>query len=368
MQANALSTPEARLNLKPRSARYALKIAPTKSLTYRRRTATSAGRWEVRTKSPDGYSFASIGVADDFGEGLAFADALKKATEFDPEEATTDITVYAALGRWSEAKLLTTTSPKVKRDLEQTPNRLGQHFKGRKLSTVRALDFSRWQKAFLAAKPDTPSRRGTWNRDCAIVKAALTKSANEVGYVGARHWGHVKKLKTGKVVAPRAICLTDNELRRLYAAARPDLSLLMQAASMTACRLGELRDAKVGDLKDDILVVSGKTGERSVPLKPETADFLHHIASGRSQDAALFIRQNGTPWIEHSHIKPMWAAVKASGLPKGTAFYTLRHTTLTRMLERGVSPAIVAKYAGTSIRMLDSAYSHIAANDIRAFL
>ncbi len=53
-------------------------------------------------------------------------------------------------------------------------------------------------------------------------------------------------------------------------------------------------------------------------------------------------------------------ALDAAGLEKGRRIYDLRHTFATEALAAGLSTFAVARYVGTSVRMLDATYGHLA--------
>lgn len=61
-------------------------------------------------------------------------------------------------------------------------------------------------------------------------------------------------------------------------------------------------------------------------------------------------------------------AATAAKLPKGTVFYTLRHTFIASALTGGMGIHQVAKMCGTSVRMIEKHYDKFLHSDLRARL
>jgi len=61
----------------------------------------------------------------------------------------------------------------------------------------------------------------------------------------------------------------------------------------------------------------------------------------------------------------MKAALKATELPASASFYTLRHTYISRAIERGMPLTLVAENVGTSVRMIESNYGKFIAQTRR---
>lgn len=58
-------------------------------------------------------------------------------------------------------------------------------------------------------------------------------------------------------------------------------------------------------------------------------------------------------------------AAKAARLPKGTVFYTLRHTFIASAITGGVDIHTAAKITGTSVRMIEQHYGKLLHDDAR---
>jgi len=351
-----LSTKTSRSKLKPRSAAYVHTLGQGRALLYRRRSDTKAGTWTLRLMSDDGrYRFEALGTADDMAEAdgvavLDFKTALALAAGKENANPAS-ITVADAAAAWASDKILAGVSPAQATNLRGEARRLAEAFPRRNLKTITVADIKNWQADFIARG----RTRSTADRRLAILKAALNQAADEAGYTSPRAWSMVKPF--GGSHNPRVRILSDDEERRLLAAATGGTRVLLEALLMTGARMGEIRTATVGDLHDNRLTVRGKTGTRTIDLSPRVAAFFHTQAGSREQDAPLIARDDGTAWPEGRHQKSIKTAVAVAGLD-GVTSYTCRHTFISRHIARGVPVLAVAKHCGTSAAMIERTYAH----------
>ena len=52
-------------------------------------------------------------------------------------------------------------------------------------------------------------------------------------------------------------------------------------------------------------------------------------------------------------------------LPPGVCLYTLRHSFITDAINQGMNTLAVARLVGTSLRMIDRHYGHLASDAVR---
>ena len=71
---------------------------------------------------------------------------------------------------------------------------------------------------------------------------------------------------------------------------------------------------------------------------------------------------NGKPWDKNSWKLPIAAAVKAADLPVGATAYTLRHSTITDLVQAGLPLLTIAQISGTSAEMIERHYGHLASD------
>ncbi len=66
--------------------------------------------------------------------------------------------------------------------------------------------------------------------------------------------------------------------------------------------------------------------------------------------------------MQHRRMK---RALKAAGLPKTASLYTMRHTYISRAIERGMPLLLLAENVGTSVKMIEAHYAHLLAEKRR---
>jgi integrase len=140
---------------------------------------------------------------------------------------------------------------------------------------------------------------------------------------------------------------------------------------LTGCRAGELVSARVSqfDARTASLTVTGKTGTRTFPLAPPAVTLFKRLAKDKLPAAYLLTRDDGEPWGHSDWDERVRAAAAAARvgegkdakpLPAGVCLYTLRHSFITTALVEGLSPLEVSRIVGTSLRMIDLTYGHLA--------
>jgi integrase len=185
---------------------------------------------------------------------------------------------------------------------------------------------------------------------------------------------------------------TPDDVRALLAASREiaqrptsrqDYSLLLETAIRTGLRLGELLGLQWVDLdlQHGVLQVrrqwtrAGDYAEpktekatRRIPLAPELTKRLaaHRLASPHSkEDDPVFASANGTP-LSHRNVTRRGfepaaseAGLLADGQPRIT-FHDLRHAFASIMIERGITPTVLANLMGhTTSLTTERIYVHL---------
>ena len=111
---------------------------------------------------------------------------------------------------------------------------------------------------------------------------------------------------------------------------------------------------------------SAKKHERySVPITVQLAAKLKEAAKGRADDAPLLLQSDGSPWSDNpgqNYHRDVDKVVKAIGLdPAVVTMYSLRHSSIVRMLLQSVPIRLIASLHNTSVAMIEKHYSkHIA--------
>ena len=167
---------------------------------------------------------------------------------------------------------------------------------------------------------------------------------------------------------------TDEELEALYRASeaiaakpesRYDYAPLLRLTARLGLRGGEVLGLRWQDFNKDtehlhIREQWLRTGEygptktkaavRSIALPPDLKQLLLELRmqSSHSQDGdPIFASRNGTPLMHRNVTRRGFEAARdRAGLPKNLTFHDLRHATASRLIDKGLSPAVVAKVLG----------------------
>ncbi|WP_330322742.1 tyrosine-type recombinase/integrase [Streptomyces anulatus] len=164
-----------------------------------------------------------------------------------------------------------------------------------------------------------------------------------------------------------------------YAGLRPEeaVALLVRDTALPECGWGELlvhatlpetgrHWTDTGQVHDERnLKGRGEGDARVISAHPELVAILRNLIEhyGLSSDDILFQEKRGG-LLAGSVYRRVWAKARRANLseaecdsPTGKRVYDLRHTCLTSWLNRGVPPAQVAEWAGTSVAMLYATYA-----------
>ena len=107
------------------------------------------------------------------------------------------------------------------------------------------------------------------------------------------------------------------------------------------------------------ITLRGKTGERTVAVSTEAANFFAACSKDKIGQAPMLTTDYGQRWNKDSWKKIFKQAVERAGLPDTVVLYSLRHTAINEMILAGMDSLIVAKLAGTSVAMIESNYGHL---------
>jgi integrase len=381
LRSPTLETRTARLKLKVRRRPYFVPVAPGISLGYRRNLGP--GSWLVRCADGKGGAWTKgFSTADDFEDAsgeqvLDFWGAQVRARELvrgEHTDASKPLTVAEALDEYERDLVarggLVARVQYVRRLL--TPVLLE-----RPVGLLVMRELRRWRDSELA-RGLAPA---TVTRTCKAFAAALNYAANHDPSIANRAaW------KVGLAALPDShrarvdAILSDDEIRAVVAAcyaASERLGLLVEVLAVTGCRPVQAARLLVKDLQPDRLLMprsakgrgQKRIERRPIPIPPSLAARLRAAAGDRSPNAPLLQRLDGAAWHSgHSdHSRPFERALAAAGLPKVVP-YALRHSSITRALQRGLSPRLVADAHDTSVVMLERNYAKYIADHSDAAL
>jgi integrase len=372
--------------LEPRSARLKLAIAKRPhwtqigkgvSLGYRRNQGP--GTWNVRVAHRTGHWSKTIGTADDYAESNT-SDVL---TYWEAAEKARTIGNTARYGGGGKLGTVLDALDAYEASLKQRGADAGNASRVRMylpaalaasaVGMFRVRDFVAWRQALT----DAGLSPAAFNRSNVGLRAALNLAASQdEGITNSRAW------QTGLVNIPNAgrarnVVLSEQDVRGIVAAAYEQGSafgLLVETLAVTGARVSQAARIEVGDLQADrgdprVLMPSSHKGgggkqieHRPVPITSSLAAKLKAQAAGRSAEAPLLVKGDGTAWRKSNHAESFAAAAKTAGLdPRVTTVYSLRHTSITRQLLAGTPIRLVATLHDTSTRMIEQNYSrHIS--------
>jgi integrase len=96
-------------------------------------------------------------------------------------------------------------------------------------------------------------------------------------------------------------------------------------------------------------------------LTDEGRAFFADLVKRASNRQFLFVRADGSQWINSWQIRPMKAACTAAGIEPAAGFHVLRHTWASLTVMGGAPLLVVARALGhTTTRMVEKHYGHLA--------
>jgi integrase len=390
-----LDTRASRRRNKSRREPYWRSISEGLAIGYRK--GAKGGTWIARHYSAEhGRRYSAVGTADDVADPdgehvLSFAQAQEKARAWFSDLARQDrgefrtgpctvrecLDEYIAwlqghrktagdaryrvethiapkLGNIQCDRLTTAEIRKWLRDLAASPARL-RSSKEAKRPNFRGLN---------KADPDAMRRRrASANRTLTVLKAALNRAWREGKIRSDDAWRRVEPFEEAD--AARVGYLTVAEAKRLLNACDPDFRRIAQAALVTGARYGELAALRASDFNPDsgtVHVRTSKSGKgRHIVLNDEGVAFFESLLTGKTGDALLLSKDDGSAWNKSHQARPMAAACNRARITPAVSFHILRHTWASLAVMAGAPLMVVARNLGhKDTRMVERHYGHLA--------
>ena len=382
-RAAKLETATARRRLDVRKKPYWTTISPGIALGYRRNEG--AGTWSVRVADGGVEWIKRIALADDlepagpphvltYWQAIDQARALARRQPCAADDESRPVTVSEALTLYEKDLLARGGSPY---NAQHARIHLVGAILSKPVALLGATELRKWRDSLL----DKGLAAGTVNRTKTGLRAALElAAAHDPRIANQRAW------KVGLAALPdahraRNVILKDDEVRRVVAAAYDHdraLGLMTEVAALTGGRLSQLARLEVADLQAEgteprLLMPCSAKGRarnkrherRPVPITAALAAVLKQEAAGRSSEAPLLLRANGERWghgRRRHHRNDFRAVIEAAGFdPDHVTLYSLRHSSIVRMLVAHVPIRIVATLHDTSVKMIEASYSRFIA-------
>lgn len=368
-----LSRVKDRETLAPRREPYWQRLRPGCFLGYRPSAREGPGTWISRVYDEDqrSYRMKALGSFGEHPSRERFALAKQETESFALE---------VERGIIADEKIETVED--ACRRLAKTHNEAEARFTRYvysdplarvKLTKLRRSHVDAW-RARLEATPALVSRRkrgeavtrprspSTLNRDMAVLRTAL----GSVLPVGAPNteaaWQEaLKPIKNA--VKRRTLYLDRQQRRALLDAIEAEARPFVTALCFLPLRPGAVAALTAADFDKrtrELTIGRDKTGKpRRIVLPQDAAALFAAQIKDKLPAAPLFARANGKAWGKDSWKLPIAAAAKNAKLPVGTTAYTLRHSTITDLVNAGLPLLTVAQISGTSAEMIEAHYGHL---------
>lgn len=365
-----LSTVRSRETLKPQREPYWHKLATGQFLGFRPSKVGKGGTWIARFYDPETRR-KPIRALGDFGNLPAsdrFSAASVEAREWfrhlshgGSEEA---ITVREACERYAKA------NPDAAKRFPRYV--YGDAIAKVKLQKLREHHVREWRER-LEAMPALVTRSkigeavtrnrspATVNRDMVAFRAALNMALKRGEASTALAWKEA--LQPADAKGRRNLYLDRDQRRALLAELPKDAAAFARGLCLLPLRPGALAALRAGDFdsrRNELAVDHDKAGEgRRILVEGDTATMLKAQVKSKLPGAPLFARADGKAWNKDGWKGPIKAGVIAAKLPTNATAYTLRHSTITDLVQGGLDLLTIAQVSGTSVAMIEKHYGHL---------
>jgi len=209
------------------------------------------------------------------------------------------------------------------------------------------------------------------NRDMVPLRAALNMALDNGDALNDQAW-RVALRPTMKADGRRNLYLDKAQRRDLLSHLPDDVRAFARGLCLLPLRPGALAALVAGDFdsrRGELVIGKDKAGKgRAILVEGETAAMLKAQAKSKLPAAPLFARADGAAWKAYMWKDAIKAAAKAAGLPAGVVAYSLRHSTITDLVQSGLDLLTVAQVSGTSVAMIERHYGHLQRNRAAAAL
>lgn len=368
-----LSRVKDREALQPRREPHWQRLRPGCFIGYRASAKGGAGTWIARAYDEQERSyklkaigdFASMPASDRFVAAKREAESFAELTESggyvrDAAETVADACRAYCKGN-SEA------DGRFKRHVYDDP------IAAVKLPKLRRHHLRAWRQrleekpALVSRSKEGPSRTrdrspASINRDMTMLRAALNKVLAPGAPDTEAAWQEaLKPIKNAD--RQRTLYLDRSQRRQLLDKVPAEAAAFVRALCSLPLRPGAVAGLNAGDFDKrtrELTIGKDKAGRpRRIVLPVDAAELFASLAKDKLPAAPLFTRANGKRWDKETWKGPIATAAATSELPEGTTAYTLRHSTITDLVNAGLPLLTVAQISGTSAEMIERHYGHL---------
>jgi integrase len=217
---------------------------------------------------------------------------------------------------------------------------------------------SRSRSGSRKTRPRSPA---TINRDMVPFRAALNMALERGEVSSALPWR--KALEPQAHSGRRTLYLDKGQRTALLASLPPYAASFVRGLCLLPLRPGALASLRVQDFdarSSELTIPHDKAGAgRRILLPAGAVAHLQASSAGRAGNEPLFTQEGGTAWHKDAWKGPIKQAARAAELPDSTTAYTLRHSTITDLVQGGLDLLTVAQLSGTSVLIIERHYGHL---------
>jgi integrase len=370
--------------LPARDAPYWQRVARGCAVGFRRRSASLPGLWMARywDASADKLIAHALGTLEQHAPADRFDEARRQANDwFSRVGSGADLTIRTveeACRMYVKSVREDRERPDAGRVADEIDARFGRLVYPDPLSKIvlsklRQKHVTDWRErltrlpaAVSRTKTDRTTRQrsnSTINRDMTPLRAALNYACAR-GSVGSDIAWITALKPIENADGRRHLYLTRDERKRLIDASGDEIKPFLTALTMLPMRPGAMAKLTRQDYdeRNKVLRITGDKGHkaRDIKLPPKTAAFFDDLAKSKLPAAPLLRRLDGSAWTKDSWKTPVKGAASAAGLATEVSAYTLRHSTITDLVNDTDLPLLtVAQISGTSIAMIEKTYAKL---------
>lgn len=246
-----------------------------------------------------------------------------------------------------------------------------KHLLNKKLTAITTTQLNQWKRNRL----DAGAAKTTVLRDLSRLSAALNVAV-ELGYISENPAQGVKieRTESGNESKEMMRFLSLDEEKRLRVALNDFKDIRLKTIVLLALHTGARRGEILGTEWENVdiakaeliipksLAKSGK--QREIPLNDEALLLLKqwkNLTAG--ENGYVFPNRNGK---RAEQIDYSWRSVRQQAGLDDFRFHDLRHTFISRLMQKGIPPLVVMKLSGHSSLAMLQRYSHTDADQKRA--
>lgn len=362
--------------LPPRRDPYWMKLSQGNYLGYRKMDHDSDGTWSARSRDTitEKQHRQPLGDFSESPPSERF-DLAKKAAEdwfvhIGKGGAIGSYTIKSACDSYvdhlvSRGKVSSANDAKARFESYVLDD---QMFASLELTKLTPAHVEAWRRR-LRDRPVTSGKNkgdkrseSTLNRDMTPFRAALNQAYGD-GHVTSDFAWKKKLSPVPNADSQRKLYLDIDQRRRLIQHAPADLANFLRGLSLLPLRPGVLAKLCVSDFNPKLKTIALPTDKgkekRYIQLSQQAYELC--LAEARNTDSSkpLFRQQSGQMWHKDAWKDRIKDAASQASLPKETVTYTLRHSTITDLVHKGVDLLTVAQISGTSVKMIEKHYGHL---------